>query len=133
MASSTQVSHDDYTVAWICAVPMEMAAAQILLSFPRLRLGLMVGIGVEWPREETGVRGVSQYDFGKTLRDGRFQRNRSLNKPPQFLLMATSQCAAAIYTFRKHQEMKEQFSRPDRDWLFEPTCTHEAGPRLPII
>lgn len=25
-------NHDDYTVGWICALPLEMAAAQVLLD-----------------------------------------------------------------------------------------------------
>ncbi|KAL4752451.1 hypothetical protein BDW72DRAFT_171301 [Aspergillus terricola var. indicus] len=205
MAISTKFSHDDYTVAWICALPLEMAAAKVMLdevheslsqpstdhnnytlgrraghnvvvaclpsgvygttsaatvlsqmlpTFPCLRFGLLVGIGGGVPREDADIRlgdvvvslpsetsgGVIQYDFGKTLRDGRFQRIGSLNKPPQFLLTAISQMRSDHMigkrpigrilsdTFQKHQEMKEQFSRPDRDWLFEPTYTHEAGP-----
>ncbi|KAL4735655.1 hypothetical protein BDV11DRAFT_211854 [Aspergillus similis] len=126
----------------------------MLPTFPRLRFGLMVGIGGGVPCEDTDTRlgdvvislpsetsgGVIQYDFGKTLRDGRFQRIGSLNKPPQFLLTAISQMRsdhiignrpiARILsdTFLEHQEMKEQFTRPDGDWLFEPTYTHEVGP-----
>lgn len=32
MAISTKLSHDDYTVAWICALPLEMAAAKVMLD-----------------------------------------------------------------------------------------------------
>jgi hypothetical protein len=149
MTISTKLSHDDYTVAWICALPLGMAAAKVMLdeihsslsqpstdrnnytlgrraghnvvvclpsgvygttsaatvfaqmlpTFPRLHFGLMVGIGGGVPREDTDIRlgdvvvslpsetsgGVIQYYFGKTLRNGQFQRIGSLNKPPQFL------------------------------------------------
>lgn len=32
MASTGRLSHDDYTVAWICALPVEMAAAKLMLD-----------------------------------------------------------------------------------------------------
>jgi nucleoside phosphorylase len=32
MPSNRKLSHDDYTVAWICALPVEMAAAQFMLD-----------------------------------------------------------------------------------------------------
>jgi nucleoside phosphorylase len=28
----TSLTHDDYTVAWICALPLEVAAAQVMLN-----------------------------------------------------------------------------------------------------
>jgi hypothetical protein len=30
--TSAQFSHDDYTVGWICALPLELAAAETLLD-----------------------------------------------------------------------------------------------------
>jgi hypothetical protein len=30
--ASTRFSHDDYTVGWICALPLEMAAAEAMLE-----------------------------------------------------------------------------------------------------
>ncbi|KAL4915513.1 hypothetical protein BDW62DRAFT_203572 [Aspergillus aurantiobrunneus] len=199
------LSHDDYTVAWICALPLEMAAAKVMLdeshellhqpatdhntytlgrraghnvviaclpsgvygttsaatvlshmlpTFPCLRFGLMVGIGGGIPREDVDIRlgdvvvslpnassgGVVQYDFGKALRDGRFQRTGSLNKPPQFLLTAISQIRSDYMigkrplagilseTLGKHPELKEQFSRPNTDRLFESVYDHQGGP-----
>ncbi|KAJ5721574.1 Tetratricopeptide-like helical [Penicillium malachiteum] len=148
--------HHDYTVAWICALPLEMTAAKMMLdevhprlsqpnsdhnaytlgsisghnvvvaclpsgvygtttaalvlahmleTFPSLRFGLMVGIGGGVPSKDVDIRlgdvvvsmptatsgGVVQYDYGKTMRDGRFERTGSLNKPPQYLLTAVSQ------------------------------------------
>ncbi|KAJ5672866.1 hypothetical protein N7507_001993 [Penicillium longicatenatum] len=142
MAARTPLSRDDYTVGWICALPLEMAAAKLMLdiihpslpslstdhntyilrnirahnivitylpggvygivsaatvamhllsSFHSIRFGLMVGIGggdvvVSQPRDTS--RGVIQYDLGKVLHDGRFQRTGMLNQPPKVLLTA---------------------------------------------
>jgi nucleoside phosphorylase len=79
-------------------------AAQMLLTFPAIRFGLMVGIGGGVPREDVDIRlgdvvvskptdtfgGVVQYDYGKTVSGGQFQRSGQLNKPPQVLLMAVA-------------------------------------------
>jgi hypothetical protein len=32
MTSTRKLSYDDYTVAWICALPVEMAAARMMLD-----------------------------------------------------------------------------------------------------
>lgn len=192
-------SPDDYTVAWICALPLEMTAAKLMLdkvhaslpqpktdyntytlgsvgghnvvvaclpsgvygttsaaivlahmlpTFPSLRFALMVGIGGGVP-ESADIRlgdvvvslpsgafgGVVQYDYGKTLRDGSFQCTGSLNKPPQYLLTAISQIRsdagmslekAVEETLQKHGSIREQFSRPSKDWLFEATYNHSS-------
>ena len=76
-------------------------ATQLLNDFPSIRFGLLVGIGGGVPGEEeeddvrlgdivvsqpTGVfGGVVQYDMGKTLVEGKFQRTGQLNKPPEVL------------------------------------------------
>jgi nucleoside phosphorylase len=81
-----------------------LVAAQMRWTFPSLRIGLMVGIGGGVPSEEHNIRlgdvvvsrptgqfgGVIQYDFGKTLSGGRFERIGSLNKPPTALMTAVS-------------------------------------------
>ncbi|KAB8253910.1 hypothetical protein BDV32DRAFT_143349 [Aspergillus pseudonomiae] len=195
-------TRDDYTVAWICALPLEMAAAKAMLdkvhpplpqpktdhnvytlgrvsshnvvvaplpsgvygtisastvvshmvsTYPNIRFGLMVGIGGGVPSESADIRlgdiviskptatstGVIQYDYGKTLRDGRFQHTGSLNKPPPVLLKAMSQLESdstigkrlisdsLFDVLSKREGMKEQFSRPKDDWLFRPTYSHE--------
>jgi nucleoside phosphorylase len=152
-------SHDDYTVGWICALALEMAAAkamlddihtdlpklpnddnaytlgrigthnivvaclpsgvygttsaavvaiQMLSSFRSIRFGLMVGIGGGVPSKDADIRlgdivvskpdkyfgGVVQYDYGKTVRRGRFERTGTLNKPPQALLTAVAKLQA---------------------------------------
>ncbi|KAJ5802105.1 uncharacterized protein N7503_004555 [Penicillium pulvis] len=138
----------DYTIGWICALPLEMAAAKAALdelhprlpvspndhniytlgaikghnitiaclpsgiygttsagivashlttTFAALRFTLMVGIAGGVPHTRTAdirlgdivvskptgtTGGVIQYDYGKTLTSGRFQRTGCLNKPP---------------------------------------------------
>jgi nucleoside phosphorylase len=147
MASLTP---NDYTIAWICALPIEAAAARAMLdkthalpplssapnayelgelnghyivivylpagvygtvsaatvvsrmrsTFPRLRFGLMVGIGGGVPGKKNDIRlgdvvvskpgpnhsGVMQYDYGKAVQGGKFEPTGTLNKPPQTLL-----------------------------------------------
>ncbi|KAJ5729398.1 uncharacterized protein N7483_003906 [Penicillium malachiteum] len=159
----TVLSHDDYTVGWICALPLEIAAAELMLdtihprlvnpptyqntytlgnigehniviaclttygiapaavaatrllaTFHSIRFGLMVGIGGGVPSSNVDIRlgdivfsclegtsgGVIQYDFGKSLHDGRFQRTGMLNQPPIVLL-------GALATLRAHHLTKK--------------------------
>jgi nucleoside phosphorylase len=158
-AAANIFSHDDYTVGWICALPIEMAAAkamlddihtdlpvrpndhntytlgrignhkiaiaclpsglygtasattvanQMLSTFMSIRFGLMVGIGGGVPSKETDIRlgdivvskptgssgGVVQYDYGKAIGEGRFERTSALNKPPEALLTAVAKLQA---------------------------------------
>ena len=83
-------------------------ASQMRSTFPALRFGLMVGIGGGVPSEEYDIRlgdvvvsqptgtsgGVIQYDFGKTVQEGRFEQTGSLNKPPAVLLNAVASLKA---------------------------------------
>lgn len=196
-------THDDYTVAWICALPLEMAAAKLMLervhpalyqpqtdhnaytlgsvnghhvviaclpmgvygitsaaivlgqmlqTFPSLDFGLMVGIRGGVPSRKTDIRlgdvvvstptsgstfgGVIQYDYGKTLYDGSFQQTGSLNKPPRHLLTAISQMwsddflsdtliqETILDILKKHDKVRDQFSRPENDWLFKSSYNH---------
>src|SRR5271170_523559 len=152
--------HDDYTVGWICALPLELGASMSMLdethtslathsedsnsytlgrigphnvviaclpkgqygtnsaaivamemrrSFPKVRIGLMVGIGGgvpshDVPGKEVDIRlgdvvvskpglhdgGVVQYDFGKVVAGGEFTQTGTLNAPPAVLLTALS-------------------------------------------
>jgi nucleoside phosphorylase len=195
------LSHDDYTVAWICALPLELAAANAQLddvhprlsqaesdinaytlgnikghnvvmaclpsgvygttsaatvlahmrsTFPRLRFALMVGIGGGVPSKQADIRlgdvvvstptatsvGVVEYDFGKAVSDGRIQRTKWLNKPPQYLLTAVatlhsefiakgSSIATAISeVLQKDKKLRKQSSRPPKDLLFKPSYNH---------
>ncbi|KAM0208164.1 hypothetical protein ACHAQI_007174 [Fusarium lateritium] len=153
-----------YTVGWVCALPLEMAAAKgmldsihpnptqqdpadhnsyvlgdiwghnvviaclpagihgttpaatvakdMLRTFRSIRFGLMVGIGGGIPSKKHDIRlgdvvvsrptetngGMVQYDRGKTLHQGDFQRTGSLNTPPQVLLTALSRLEADHWT-----------------------------------
>ncbi|KAL2789041.1 nucleoside phosphorylase domain-containing protein [Aspergillus keveii] len=78
------------------------------LSFPSIQVGLMVGIGGGVPSTQSDIRlgdvvvgrptrdsgGVIQYDFGKTVRDGQFKHQGSLNKPLYAVLTAMSRLQA---------------------------------------
>lgn len=196
-------TYDDYTVAWVCALPLEMTAAKLMLdkvhpslsqpktdhnvytlgsvsghnvvvaclpsgvygttsaaivlahmlqTFSSLQFGLMVGIGGGVPSKKADIRlgdvvismptptsgSVIQYDYGKMLRDGCFQHTGSLNKPPQYLLTAISQLRSDYMVkdtlieknisdiLQKHQNIREKFSRPDKDWLFKSSYDHES-------
>ncbi|KAL2820650.1 hypothetical protein BJX63DRAFT_418288 [Aspergillus granulosus] len=163
MEASVPLSHDDYTVGWICALPVETAAAKLMLdkihpslpylpgdqntyilgsigdhniviaglpsgaygttsaaivgtqllsSFPAIRFGFMVGIGGGVPSRETDIRlgdivvsqptdtfgGVVQYDLGKALSGGQFERTGMLNRPPKVLLTALTTLQAHHFT-----------------------------------
>ena len=84
--SAMPMAHEDYTVAWICALPLEAAASRAMLhkihpQLPSLHFGLMVGIGGGVPSANDDMRlgdvvvskptgtlgGVVQYDYGKTV------------------------------------------------------------------
>lgn len=219
MATATKIyRHEDYTVAWICALPLELAAAEAMLderhldlpskpnddniyilgrifahnvvitclpsgvygttsatvvatqmrsSFQSIRFFLMVGIGGGAPSKDVDIRlgdvvvsrptvdrgGVIQYDFGKAISGGRFQRIGALNKPPPVLLSAIASLQAA-HMLKKSKisslvsEMrvsdpasKQTFAYPgdDQDMLFdhgydhpdsEDTCTNCDKKRL---
>lgn len=205
MKASTPLSYDDYTVGWICALPLEMAAAKLMLddihpkllqplsdrntyvlgeigghnvvvaclpfgiygttsaavvadqmlsTFHSLQFGLMVGIGAGVPGGSTDIRlgdivvskptdtfnGVVQYDYGKTIAGGQFERTGALSKPPQVLLTAIShirsnhmlgiskisQIITEVTT--KRPVAAPTFSYPGQyqDQLFESTYEHEA-------
>jgi nucleoside phosphorylase len=81
--------------------PAAAAAQQMLSSFPKIRFGLLVGIGGGIPGPSRDIRlgdiiisepqgqlgGVVQYDRGKTFAH-RFERTGFLNAPPRVLLNA---------------------------------------------
>jgi nucleoside phosphorylase len=201
-------THDDYTVAWICALPLEMAAASVMLdkthnllpktstdpnayvlgelnghyiviaclpdgiygtisastvmahmvsTFPRVRFGLMVGIGGGVPSTSNDIRlgdvviskpvgrysGVIQYDYGKAVQGGQFEPTGTLNKPPQTLLTHVAHLESremirkegAISTIvqdvlDRNPDMKDRFSPPNQqsDYLFRSSYRH-ADPK----
>ncbi|KAF7128361.1 hypothetical protein CNMCM5793_003091 [Aspergillus hiratsukae] len=193
----------DYTVAWICALPLEMAAAeamlderhpelpthqgddntyiggrvgshnviiaclpagvygttsaatvasQMRLTFKSIRFGLMVGIAGGVPSADHDIRlgdvvvsrptrdsgGVIQYDYGKTVSGGQFERTGVLNKPPPVLLTAMARLQAAHMTEKscipdliadmamRHPHMTEKFTYDSarEDLLFKVQYDH---------
>lgn len=137
----------DYGIAAAAGVARDM-----LNSFPNIRVGLMVGIGGGAPSRKHDIRlgdivvstpcnghgGVFQYDFGKTIQEQTFQSTGSLNRPPAFLLAATSDLAAE-YALRGHQlehaingvlqklpRLRNEYSRPDpsNDMLYRSDVIH---------
>ncbi|KND91598.1 hypothetical protein TOPH_03889 [Tolypocladium ophioglossoides CBS 100239] len=93
--------------------------ANMLTSFPNIRIGLMVGIAGGAPSVENDVRlgdivisvpqdgegGVFQYDFGKTIQGQPFQHTRILNQPPTLLRSAVSNVMV------KHQRKGHQIQQ----------------------
>ncbi|KAH0443511.1 kinesin [Colletotrichum camelliae] len=88
-------------------------ARDMLHSFPKVRIGLMVGIGGGAPSRKHDIRlgdvvvsssksgqaSVFQYDFGKTIQDCKFQETGFLNQPPPLL-------QTALATLKGTYEMK---------------------------
>lgn len=201
MSRTRPLSHTDYTVAWICALPTELTAAisvldavhpalsqnpqdnnsytlgridghnvvvvclpagqlgtnsaatvatQLRYSFPDVRFGLMVGIGGGAPSERHDIRlgdvvvsipgksstGVIQYDFGRTVTEGRFIRDSILNAPPQILLSAVNTVRARHDMGDRHMDSvlsqgkclslgpKYLYQGSDQDMLFQSDYDH---------
>ena len=130
-------------------------ATQMLSTFTGLRFGLMVGIGGGIPSEEHDIRlgdvvvskptgtfgGVIQYDFGKTIQEGKFIRTGSLNKPPDVLLTALANIEAKHMMeghelekylsemVKKYPMMGNKFTHPgiQHDFLYEAVFDHPQG------
>ncbi|UKZ89703.1 uncharacterized protein TrAFT101_004742 [Trichoderma asperellum] len=201
-------SYSDYTVGWICPLPIELTAAIACLdvrhedmpnipgddhnycfgqisghnivigvlpmgdhgptpaallaanmtrSFPQIRFIVLVGIGggvplgnhdvrlgdvvVSYPSDTHG--GVMQFDMGKRLQDGAFQRTRHLNSPPRALLVAVASLETESELrghglkhdiqsiLAKNPQLRNHYSRPDSssDRLYLPSYIHASdGP-----
>jgi nucleoside phosphorylase len=138
----------------VCGVTSATRAlAEMMSTFPSLRFGLMVGVGGGVPSIKADIRlgdvvvskptdygsGVIPYDYGKILHDGRIQCTGFLNKPPQVLLTAVGQLESDHLirkrqikqtisgVLEKNEEMKNEFCRPQNDWLFCATYLHETS------
>ncbi|KAE8364466.1 nucleoside phosphorylase domain-containing protein [Aspergillus caelatus] len=205
MEASDNPLHADFMFAWICALPLELAAASAVLdetypslpattvhnayvlgkienhnivltclpagiygttsatavvshlqsTFPNLRYGILVGIGGGVPSKRIDVRlgdvvvskpisssgGVIQYDFGKAIKGGHFQRIGMLNQPPMVFLTAVSQIEAnymrskdglilaeVAEVLHRNPDMEKTFSRPSvGDRLFRSTYDHPSS------
>ncbi|KAK6349927.1 hypothetical protein TWF696_006186 [Orbilia brochopaga] len=72
-----------------------IVAAQMLSTFPSIKIGLMVGIGGGVPPKVrlgdvvVGTK-VIQWDFGKAEKNGTFRRTSTLERPPRALRAAIS-------------------------------------------
>ncbi|KAH8125790.1 hypothetical protein LI328DRAFT_165647 [Trichoderma asperelloides] len=129
-------------------------AANLLRTFPNIRISLLVGIGGGAPSEKHDIRlgdvvvsaptgshgGVFQYDFGKTIQEKTFQYTRVLNQVPTILRTAISNLQTQ-HTLDGHQirqnidgilnrnKRLKNFGRPNAssDMLFKPTVVHDEG------
>jgi nucleoside phosphorylase len=127
-------------------------ATQMLSNFKWLRFGLMVGIGGGVPSEKNDIRlgdvvvskpigtfgGVIQFDFGKTVQEGRFTRTGMLNRPPDVLLTALANLQAKHLMeghelskylsemVRRYPRMAIQFANPgiQHDSLYDAEYDH---------
>ncbi|KAI9375064.1 purine and uridine phosphorylase [Aspergillus egyptiacus] len=126
-----------------------IVARDMLHSFPNIRIGLVVGIGLGAPSAQHDIRRgdvvvsttVLQYDAGKAIQDEEFQYTKKLDQPPVLLRTAVSGLAAKyeIYGNRIHADVCEvlenrpklrekKYGRPnlDEDWLFKSEVTHAS-------
>jgi len=125
-------------------------AKDMVRSFPSLRFALMVGIGGGAPTRESDIRlgdvvvsvpqggfgGVVQYDFGKRLSNGRFQRTSQLNAPPEILLGVIPEMRRRHNDPRKPDIVAENlkrmidmpsYQRPAQDRLYRADYEHQGG------
>ncbi|KAK6356102.1 hypothetical protein TWF718_000477 [Orbilia javanica] len=199
---SKRLDKSDYTIAWVCALSIEVTAAVAILdeqhiplpqdsqdtnayifgrvgdyniiaslpagiygitsaavvltglcrSFPSVTSCLMVGIGGGAPSKGRDVRlgdivvsepvagytGVLQYDYGKTVKEGKFHQTGVLNKPAELFLTTLTKLKAEYpeKVFHKNRigeilsraSTSKVFIRPsvDNDRLFRSDYDHPA-------
>ncbi|PWI64589.1 hypothetical protein PCL_09519 [Purpureocillium lilacinum] len=127
-----------------------IVARDMVRSFPKLRFGLMVGIGGGAPTPDRDIRlgdvvisepcgkfgGVLQYDFGKRLSGGRFQQTGQMNSPPAVLLGAIPEMRRRHNdprkpdTIFKHLQLMNDmpdYQRPAEDRLYRSDYEHKGG------
>jgi nucleoside phosphorylase len=197
------LTHDDYTVAIICPMGVELApvvamlderhqslptsrdhnsytlgrikvhniviaimpeignnraatvATQLLNDFRSVRFGLLVGIGGGIPGDDKDIRlgdvvvskptdtfgGVVQFDRGKVLPNGKFERTGTLGKPPLVLQanveslkaehkLTSSQISGYLKEMLKRfPNMEEEYVCPgiEHDQLFDASYNHKGG------
>lgn len=100
-------------------------ARDMVRTFPHLRFALMVGIGGGAPTTQNDIRlgdvvvsqpkdgfgGVIQYDLGKKLPDGRFQRTGQLNAPPEKMLGVIPEIRRLYNDKKKPDRLAENVQR----------------------
>lgn len=91
-------------------------ATRMIATFLTIQFSLMVGIGGGVPSSTADIRlgdvivskpnerlkGVVQYDYGKTVANALFEQTGALNKPPQTLLTTVAKTQAE-HMMRSHQ------------------------------
>ncbi|UPL00202.1 hypothetical protein LCI18_011136 [Fusarium solani-melongenae] len=199
-AERKSLSHNDYTVGWVCALPLELGVATAMLdeehqtlpvcpgdkntytlgriehhnvvlvclpscgttkaaivashmlrSYPNIQAGLMVGIGGGAPTSDADIRLgdiivgdlVVQYDLGKTVKGGKFERiDGSGKSPPENLKMAVQSLRGRhnlqprripdmiSEMLKRHPSARERYTRPVAAWdqLFDAAYDHVEGP-----
>ncbi|KAJ6259122.1 Vegetative incompatibility protein [Drechslerella dactyloides] len=125
-----------------------VTATRMLHSFPKIRFGLMVGVGGGAPSTVNDIRlgdivvsqptgsngGVIQYDFGKAMENGEFIQTGLLNAPPSILLNALTTIKATdpaklgeriLHAAKEVGGKDSRLSRPQRtDILFQADYNH---------
>lgn len=125
-------------------------ARDMVRSFPNLKFALMVGIGGGAPTQDRDIRlgdvvvsapqgelgGVVQYDFGKLMSNGRFQRTGQLDSPPEVLLGAIPEMRRRHHDPKKPDRIAEHlrlmhdmsdYGRPAEDRLYRADYEHNGG------
>ncbi|KAH7000851.1 hypothetical protein EDB80DRAFT_81671 [Ilyonectria destructans] len=130
-------------------------AKGMLLSFPNVRIGLMVGIAGGAPSQKRDIRlgdivvsaprdgkgGVFQYDFGKKIQGEELQPTLFLDQPPEILRAAMGGIKAQ-YEIEGHQldeaingilerkpRLQQKYKRPEpsSDRLFKTEITYDSA------
>ncbi|KAF2228899.1 purine and uridine phosphorylase [Viridothelium virens] len=196
-----RLRHNEYTVAWICALPDELTAAHemldevhqelplssidmntyklgcigkhnvvivcpapgqtdinavaasarhLIVTFPAIRFGLMVGIGGGVPSKEADIRlgdvvvsqpgkgysGVVQYNLEKSTLNSRFKCTGLLDSPPPILLTATAKLRSIQkqgrgsllpHLLKLSNLDRFTYNKAGSDVLFEAEYTHIGG------
>ncbi|CVK85613.1 related to Pfs domain protein [Fusarium mangiferae] len=144
----------EYGISVAAAVARDMVS-----SFPKIRIGLLVGIGGAAPSAERDIRlgdvvvsvtgegrgGVFQYDFGKVMQTKEFEATGFLDQPPALLRSAVSnirmrhesdghQLRKALDTvLEKRPRLRKKYQRPDpsTDRLYRSDIVHPSESDLP--
>jgi ankyrin repeat protein/nucleoside phosphorylase len=131
-----------------------IVATQLVNDFPSIRFGLLVGIGGGIPGEDdirlgdvvvsrptATFGGVVQYDMGKFVTNGTFQRTGALRKPPAILSANVEKLKAQhrmhgiqirrhlLAMVEKFPMLEFEYTNPgtEHDRLFKFTYTHRRG------
>lgn len=129
-------------------------ATRLWVRFSSVKALLLVGIGGGVPTTKNNMRlgdvvvsrpdgnngGVVQYDFGKSLSSGRFERTGALNSPPASLLQVLGVLKQNHYmegdnpheylNYLEVSQSNPNFRAPDaqNDRLFKANYEHAGGP-----